>query len=69
MLTVAETTADQIADLYAREGKFNEKTLQPAANAGVLNFLSTDFTSRSITLLDGRAIAHAKISPVSSSIV
>ena len=33
MLTVAETTADQIADLYAREGKFNEKTLQPAANA------------------------------------
>ena len=33
MLTVAETTAKQIADLYEREKQFNEKTLQPAETA------------------------------------
>lgn len=33
MLAVAESTADQIAELYELEGQFNAKTLQPAENA------------------------------------
>ena len=32
MHVVAETTANQIADLYEREGSFNSKVLQPAEN-------------------------------------
>jgi hypothetical protein len=40
---------------------------QPAAKAWVLNFYFTDFISMSITLFDGRIIATAHISPVSSS--
>lgn len=32
MHAVAQTTADQIADLYAQSGAFNEATIQPAEN-------------------------------------